>query len=756
MCMEPVGEGAIRVTTGRSDIELEEAVGSTPQAPSEADGRRWARPLSTPFRGAPSLAGAWAWLAAQPARQAERRALWAPVAFGVGAAVYFTLPGEPVAGVAVALLALAAGLFGASRDWRLGRGAAIGLGLAAFAVAGFAGAKLRTEQVRAPIAPPGGAVRTIEGHVLDVASPGRKGGRLLIAPVRIEGLAPEATPIRVRITLRDPDGLPAPGEPVRLRAILNAPPPPASPGAYDFARDAFFEGIGGVGFALAMPQAADLPDPPWRLELAMRVNALRWALARRIVAGLGPETGGLAAAMVTGHEAFVPREQVEDMRDAGLAHIISISGLHMAIVGGFAFAAVRLGIAAWPWAALRISGKKVAAVAGLAAVMGYLLISGAPPPAQRAAITAAVAFGAILADRRAISLHALAVAALAILAFQPEAVTEPGFQMSFAATTALVALAEAWPRPVKEINTPWPIRLAQGAGVWIAASVGASLVAGLATGPFAMQHFNRVSTYGLAANLAVAPISSFLMMPALALGAALTPFGLGEAPLAAAGLGIGAMTKIAALAAAQPGATLLVASAPDWTLPAAFLGVLWLCLWRGPLRWVGLPFALAVALCPRAERPDAWVASDGAAVAVRRGEAAVLLRPDVKRFGAEFWAQRRGLAVPPDGLGARNADFQCERWACAPRAGAPRIAAVWSRRPVTAERLGALCGLAEVVIVRGEADRRACRGALLLTASDFARGGAAELYRAAGGWRVVWAQDLRGRRPWTTVSGSGG
>src|SRR5690606_29541359 len=159
--------------------------------------------------------------------------------------------------------------------------------------------------------------------------------------------------------------------------------------------------------------------------------------------------------------------------------------------------------------------------------------------AERAAITAAVAFLAILADRQAISLHSLALAAIAVLLLQPEAVTEPGFQMSFAATAALVALAEIWPRPVREIDVPWPIRLVQGAVAWTAASLAVSFVAGLATGPFAIQHFNRVSTWGLFANLAVAPISSFLMMPGLALGAALTPFGLGRAPLEVAGWAIG-------------------------------------------------------------------------------------------------------------------------------------------------------------------------------------------------------------------------
>ena len=126
--------------------------------------------------------------------------------------------------------------------------------------------------------------------------------------------------------------------------------------------------------------------------------------------------------------------------------MLAIAGLHTAAVSGFAFFAFRLGIAAWPWLALRVPGKKVAAVAALAVVAGYLVLSGAHPPARRAAITASVAFLAVLADRRAVSLHSLAVAALVILVMEPEVVIQPGFEMSFCATASLVALAEVWRR----------------------------------------------------------------------------------------------------------------------------------------------------------------------------------------------------------------------------------------------------------------------------------------------------------------------
>ncbi|WP_163231286.1 ComEC/Rec2 family competence protein [Caulobacter rhizosphaerae] len=708
----------------------------------------WAARLSTRLRARPSVGAVTASLIDEIDANRERWMLWSPVAFGLGAAGYLELRAEPswalLAGLAAGLAILAA-LIGR----RSATGLSVVLVLATFLAAGALAGKVRSHAVAAPILAGERTVMTIDGFVVDVVSPGAGGPRLLIAPVWISRLAPGDTPKRVRVTVEAED-IPAPGQAIRLRAMLGPPPPPAAPGAYDFARDAWFHGVGGVGFAIGQSQPATLDPPPWRLRAAMAVNAFRWRLASRIVEDMGVARGGVAAAMVTGHEAWITQDQTDAMRASGLAHILSISGLHMAIVGGFAFGLVRLLIAAWPWAALRVPGKKVAAVAGLAAVATYLVISGAPPPALRAAITATVAFAAILFDRQAITLHGLAIAALVILIVQPESAGAPGFQMSFAATAALVALAEAWPRPVREISAPWWIRAIQGALSWLAVSVGASFVAGMATGPFAMQHFNRVAVWGLPANLLVAPLSSFVIMPFLALGAALEPFGLGRPFLAIAGWGIAAMMGIANGFASAGGAQKVVASGPPFTLALAFVGLMLLCLWRGRLRWLGAPLALAVALWPRAAPPDAWIAPDGTTAAVRLGREAVLLRPDARRFGAELWSRRRGLALP-DSI-APSPLYACDRRSCAPAAGAPvALALSWSKAASDADGLAAMCAEAEIVVLRGVAPPvpPACRDRIVLDADDFAAGGAAELYRRGGEWWIVWAQPLRGVRPWT-------
>jgi competence protein ComEC len=734
MWREPVGEGAKRVTTWGEAEGMGRGSDGAALIPPDA---------ANPSPGDRIRAG----LRTEVAAQTLRWRLWAPVAFGGGAAIYFALKTEPPLWPLVLAAGLATAVWLGAKGRGAGRAVTLPLMLVACLALGLAVAKARTERVTAPIAPAMAEPTTVEGWVMDVDSPGDRGHRVVIAPVRVRGLEPEATPIRLRATVRGEP--PRPGDAIRLFAIVNPPPPPASPGAYDFGRNAFFLGMGGTAFGLGPTREAALPEPPWPIRLAMRVNSVRFALAERIVARLGERTGGIAAAMVTGHETWIAREDLDAMRDSGLAHILSISGLHMAIVGGFVFFAVRLGVAAWPWLALRVSGKKVAAVAGLIAVWSYLVLSGAPAPAQRAAITASVAFVAMLLDRPAVTMHALAVAAMIVLALQPEAIVTPGFQMSFAATAALVALAEAWPPRASGMGVPWPIAAVQGAGHWLTIAVTASLVAGAATGPFAIQHFNRAAVYGLVANLATSPIADFVMMPALALGAVLEPLGLGGPFLWVAGKGVEAMLAIGHWTAGLPGAVRTVASAPDFVLPIAFVGVLFLCLWKGRLRWLGLPFACAVLLWPRAETPTLWIGDAGTNAAWSEGGQAVVVRPGVREFAADLWSRRRGLELTP----RPEADWVCRRTSCVPGTATAPVALWWGRTAPSAERMADLCLSAEVVSVRAvvTALPPACADRLVLDGTDYARGGAVELWRGADGWRAVWAADVRGDRPWSRI-----
>ncbi len=681
--------------------------------------------------------------------QADRWALWTPVAFGCGCGLYFGLPREPALAVFIAIAAslIASAFF--LRRWGKAPVLAGVILLIAFGAAGALAGKVQTVNLAGPIAPAMAGV-TVEGWVVDVASRGTTGPRLLIAPVYIRGLSSSRTPKRVRVTVKD-DAVIGPGAAVRFVALINPPPAPASPGAFDFARSAYFNGIGGSGLALKGPTLIDLPPPPWRLGLQLDINRARWALTRRIIDAMGQPAGGIAAAMITGHDYSISQSDTNEMRNAGISHILSISGVHMAIVGGFIFFLTRLLIAAWPWLAVRVNGKKWAAAIALISILAYLVVSGWPPPAQRSAVTASVAFGAILLDRRAITLRGLGLSALIVLLLQPEAVVEPGFQMSYAATVALVALAEVWPHPKRPINTPLVLRLLQKAKDWLVAGLAVGLVAGAATAPFAIQHFNRVSLYGLPANILLEPLSSFVIMPALALGAVAQMFGGGGPLLAVASWGIERMLVLAHMTASAPGAMMTIASAPTLALPAAFIGILWLCLWRGPLRWLGLPLALAVNLWPRLPTPTLWAASNGSNAAIIADGAPVLLRPGTGLFAAQLWMRRYGYELPADGAAQHDALFACDRRSCTPKPEAPVRLALWAgTKPPKAEVFQRLCQSAEVLILRSPlAQDQSCPSATVLSGQDFTEGGAVEMWRAGAGWRYRWAEDARGRRPWT-------
>ncbi|HZZ90665.1 MAG TPA: ComEC/Rec2 family competence protein, partial [Caulobacteraceae bacterium] len=691
--------------------------------------------------------------------------LWVPVAFGIGAATYLGLKSEPLlwppAVIAVALVAGAT-----ANAWRGGgRAITAGLVLAAAVAAGFSVAKLRSDHVAAPIVPAGLGVTTIEGYVVDVDAPSASGPRLLIAPTYVSGLATEQLPLRVRIVM-PAGGFVAPGRALRVKALLDPPPSPAAPGAYDFARDAWFQGEGGVGLARSDPQVITPPPAPWRLRLVMGVNAFRWATAGRlaqdmntVMNGHAGDAAGLAVAVTTSHQDWLSAEVRDDLRGSGLAHMLAIAGLHTAALSGFVFFSLRFLIAAWPWLALRVNGKKIAAAGGLIAVLVYLVLSGAHAPARRAAITASVAFTAILLDRQAVSLRSLALAALLILLADPEVVVQPGFEMSFCATASLVAMAEVWPHPPKAVGLPWHLSLIQRGRDWIFALFMVSLVAGAATGPFAIQHFNRIANFGVFANLTADFIASVVMMPALAVALLLELIGHGVAApaLFVAGWAARGVIAIGHVFATAPGAGGTATAAPQIALLISYFGILFACLWRGRLRWIGLPLAGAVALWPRPPAPAIWVAGDGGDAAIVSSGQEVALRPGVRTYATDVWAQRRGLKVPADMLQARGALFDCDYWSCVARPGVrPAVGIWWTRRKPKPERLAELCRAADIVVLRAEVELPgSCRDAVVLRPGDFAAGGAAEIAATKNGWRIIWSAPLRGNRPWT-ASDSGG
>ncbi len=534
---------------------------------------------------------------------------WVPVCLGLGIGGYFQLPVEPApavlagAGLAAALLGLAGGL-GPPR-WR-----PVALALALVAL-GLAAGGLRARLVAGPVL--GFRVYGgIEGRVVRIDRSAADLPRITLDRVILAKVAPAETPRRVRLTLAGPPpaGL-EPGMRVDLTGLLGPPQGPAEPGGFDFQRYAWFDGLGAIGFS-RLPLARAGPDPPgWELFF----SRLRQRIAAAVRQRIPGDPGGFVAAILTNDTSGLSRPALQDLRVANLAHMLAISGLHMALVTGFVFALLRVGLALIPALALRLPTKKIAAVFALVGAAFYLQLSGAAVATERSFVMVSVMLVAVLLDRRALSLRSVALAATLILLSRPESLTEAGFQMSFAATVALIAVFERIThlRP-SGAGRMRPPRWAAPA-LTLALS---SIVAGLATAPFAAAYFGRASSIGLAANLLAMPVMGTVEMPGAVVAGLLAPLGLEGPALWLVGQGARWILGVAGAVAALPGAAVPVWAPPAAVLPMLTLGALWLALWRGPARLAGLlPTAAALAFWAMAERPLLLIADSGGLVGLQ-------------------------------------------------------------------------------------------------------------------------------------------
>ena len=695
------------------------------------------------------------------ALQIGRVFLWLPVAFGAGAALYLTLSFEPAWTWLLLPTGLLLGAFILMRRRNINAYILNLLLLLLVAAGGMVVCKLRAEHVRAPvISTAQGNMFAFEAFVIDNVSNTDGAERLMLAPIRMRGIAPDHVPLRIRVSLR-PGTVAAtgirPGDAISVFAILNPPPPPFIPGGFDFAQGAYFQGIGAVGFVPGKPRLIMAQPTSLRLAFVLKLNQLRWTLSQALVdtiePAFGKAIGGFAAALVTGDQAWVPDQMVQSMRDSGLAHILSISGVHMAIVGGFVFFSLRLILASIPWLALRVPVKKVAAALGIVCVLAYLALSGSPAPAVRSAVVAVIAFTAMLLDRRALSLRALAIAALVVIALTPEAVLQPGFLMSFVATAALLALAETHRPPIKEIGVPRWVRFIQSTlhGIWL--SLQASTVATASTTPFAIAYFNRFTLYGLLSNLFESPITGTLVMPFLAIGTVFVGTPIAWVTLRIAGFGMWLIRLVSDTAASLPGAVIEWSSAPDYVLALSTAGVLWVCLVRGRARWLGLILAFSILYWPRVTPPDLWIDPEGGNAAVRTPAGAYVLRPKVRQYGFEQWAHHYGVNIL--GTPARDADYECTGYACYPLPSARLRVGFWfSRRPPKDIDMLTLCYSSDLIVTRNDELNwpEECAGVNHITAPDLDRLGAMELTRLKTGWSIRAAQPLRGDRYWSNPS----
>ncbi|MBR0674098.1 ComEC family competence protein, partial [Roseomonas soli] len=537
------------------------------------------------------------------------------------------------------------------------------IGLVAAAALGFAAAVGHAWLAPPPLAPPMRAV-VLSGVVQNVELL-PEGRRVTLAEPRF-GPDDPAQPRTIRIRLRASDpARPEPGDRLNVRALVRAPSAPAFPGAWDFQRAAFFAGQGGAGFAIGPAEVTP------RGGRAPPLAGLRTAIEARVTGVVPGPAGAVAAALLTGGQSAIPREDLTAMRDSGLAHLLSVSGLHIAIVMGVTFWVVRLLVACWRWLALRVDGKAWAGVAGLVAGGFYMLLTGAQVPMQRSFATAVLVTLALLTGRQAISLRSLALAAAAVMLVAPDALLGPSFQMSFAAVLALIAGWEAMKGPMARLRGDgawW-----RHAAVFAVGLVGTSVLAGFATAPFGLAHFGRLQWYGVAANAVAVPLTSVVVMPAGMLAALLMPLGLDALPLAVMGWGCEAVLAVAREVASWPGAAQGAKPIPPWGLAVFAFGMAWLCLWRMRWRLVGLPLMALGLASPALHRPpDLFVSGDARLIGFAADGALWLQRQSgASALTRDSWLRAHGLAemrpLPAEGEAAGGA-VSCRAGACTLRA----------------------------------------------------------------------------------------
>ncbi len=675
-------------------------------------------------------------LAASLEAERDRWILWVPVAIGAGIAVYFGLAAEPPrwAGILVLVACGAAGLAVSAPGWRV---LVIAVGLVAL---GFQAAVERSVAVAGPIlAEPTGTV-ALSGRIAEI-EPQEDGQRIVLDHLSINGAL--VVPDRVRLHLAAAIELRAGGR-IALDAALFPPPSPAAPGAFDFARQAWFARIGAVGYALSTPRQLDRDDgASWWERCRLAHGDLRHRLTMRIVgaidkAGLPPGIGAVAAALITAERGPVAPETLQAFRDAGLAHILVIAGMHLSMVAGLVFVGLRAALAAIPPLALRLDIKKVTAAGALAVTFCYLVVSGGPVPTQRAFIMNAIVLLALLCDREAISPRSITWAAIFVLLREPEALLGASFQLSFAAVYGLIAAYEA----IGPKMVVWRRRLG-GVVLYVGGILLTTQVAGTATAFYTAFHFDRFATYGLLGNLLAVPLVGFWVMPSALLAFLLMPFGCDGFGWRLMGLGLLKVSAIAHWVAGLPGATADLPAIPVSALVVFTAGGLWLCLWRTGWRLFGLiGMAAAVAVWMHARPPDLLVDGAGRLIAVRddRGRLA-LSSSRAARHSREAWLRQAGQGdevrlwrdEPPSLI-------SCDATFCR-----------YHRRGWTVAILrtaAAACPAADLIVAPA-ADHLACPGRGI-DGADVARFGTIAVWLGeAKGLRIETVADWQGRRPWS-------
>lgn len=703
-----------------------------------------------------------------------RAALFSPVWLGLGIGIYFSLPAEPPLAIGVVLCSLLALIvLGVRARLVITQHPSLPLIMllvtGSFLIAlGFTAAGLRTQSVatvmldrEVAFADVTGVLARIEDRVSDQ--------RFVIKPDMIEGLSREELPSLIRVTWRGQavrDILP--GDHVQVRASLSPLPAPAMPGGYDYGRHLFFQKIGAVGFTVSPLthtedgggiNAASRPRSFFD-QMRVRTEKIRLVLFQHIIEAAPGQGGAIVAAIVTGKREAINAGSERALRDSGLAHLLAISGLHMGLATGLIFFGMRFGLSCLPGVALYHPVKKWAALAALLSGAFYLLLSGGAVSAQRAFIMTAIMLLAILIDRRALSLRNVVIAACIILLLSPEALLQPGFQMSFGAVTALIAAYE-WAQQRRIFDNDGA-RMTSIVARFKRYATGVAItdtIAAIATAPFALYHFHRTAIYSLPANLIAMPIMAFMVMPMIIIAFLLMPLGLDGVAWVLAARGIEMILACGNYVANLPGAiTITPAQSVWWLISFAIAGCL-LCLLKGPLRYSGLlvlPVATGLmALTPQA---DIFLAGSGQNVAFvhthEEGRSLLVYNKRRDRFSAKIWMESLGMNPDTSRSLSLKDHMPCDALGCVIERdleipGQKLVVSV-SNEPLS---LVDDCEKSTLVIALYPVHRptaRKCKATLLDRRSVWNDGAHGIWIKKDGSFLIRSVNDRRSKRPWGT------
>jgi competence protein ComEC len=673
--------------------------------------------------------------------QRDRLALLVPVGLGFGILLWQSR-GD---GAWISLLSGGLGLL--LITWQIGSQRRLAQVMAIGAIlmcAGFAAIMVKSAMVASePIKKPW--IGTFHGRVETVEDVSARG----IVRYVLETQGQQGLPSKVRVNVPMDQHIAdvMPGAIVQLRARLMPPPGPALPRSYDFARQAWFWGLGATGSALGPPKLVSPATGQGAFWQSQREE-----LARHIRMAMPEGTGGIGAALLVGSRGAITEEDAEALRNSGMAHLLSVSGLHVTAVVGGTFLFVSKLLALFPFIALRLRVPVVAAGCSAVIAVAYTLLTGAEVPTVRACVAALLILAALAMGREALSLRLLAAGACLVLLFWPEALAGPSFQLSFAAVATIVLVHES---PfVRKMTGRREEPLLFKTFRFLFSLLITGLAIELVLAPIALFHFQKSGLYGALANIFAIPLTTFFVMPMQILGLLLDSIGAGGPFWWLAGQGVAAIAALAHWVSAAPGAVLMLPSMPRWAFAMIVLGGLWLAIVTAQQRLLGLaPIFFGMVGMALAERPDMLVTGDGRHLAVVDGNGGiVLLRPGAGDYALSMLSENAAIKAEPRAIDAWSS-AKCSPDSCTFQLqGDGRFWSVLATRSdyiVPSMELAAACKRADIVISARYLPW-SCKPRWLKADRDFLErnGGLAFYLRQA---RVETVAQTTAHQPWSQL-----